>query len=65
VSITEEERFCSSHTGHSVKGNSTESASFFVLAFEEKRAEQPHLLVGFSPILGFPGHILCLFVDGV
>jgi len=32
---------------------------------KEKRAKQPHLLVGFSPVLGFPGHILCLFVDGV
>jgi hypothetical protein len=31
----------------------------------EKRAEKPHLLAGFSPVLGFPGHILCLFVDGV
>jgi hypothetical protein len=39
VSIIEEERFCSIHTGHNVKGNSIESASFFVLAFEEKRAE--------------------------
>jgi hypothetical protein len=42
-----------------------ESASFFVLAFEEKRAEWPHLLAGFSPVLGFPGYILCLFVDGL
>jgi hypothetical protein len=64
VSIIEE-RFCSVHTGHSVKGNSTESASFFVLVFEKKRVEQLHLLTGFSPILGFPGYILCLFLDGV
>jgi hypothetical protein len=33
-----EERFCSNHTCHSFKGNSTEHASFFVLSFEEKRA---------------------------
>jgi hypothetical protein len=38
-SIIEEERFYSSHIGHTVKGNSTESASFCVLAFEEKRVE--------------------------
>jgi hypothetical protein len=31
----------------------------------EKRAEQPHLLARFSPVLSFLGHILCLFVDGV
>jgi hypothetical protein len=31
----------------------------------EKRVEHAHLLVGFSLVLGFPGHILCLFVDGV
>ena len=65
MSITEEERLCSIHTCHSVKGNSTESASFFVLAFEEKRVEGPHLFAGFSPILVFPGHILCLFLDGM
>jgi hypothetical protein len=30
---------------------------------EKKRVEhRPHLLVGFSPILGFLGHILCSFV---
>ena len=32
VSIVEEDIFFSNHTGHNVKGNSTESASFFVLA---------------------------------
>ena len=63
--ITKEERLCSIHIGHNVKDNSTDNASFFVLAFEEKRVERPHLLDGFSPLLGFPGHILCLFVDGV
>jgi hypothetical protein len=62
---TKEERFCSSHIGHGVKGNFTESASFFVLAFKEKRAECSHLLAGFSPVLGFPCYIFCLFVDGV
>jgi hypothetical protein len=68
VSIIEEERFCSSHTGHRSK-ETPKSASFFVLAsflYQRKESrEQPHLLAGFSPILGFPGHILCLFVDGV
>jgi hypothetical protein len=64
-STTEGGRLCSSHTGHGVKGNSTEGASFSVLAFEEKRAEPPHLLAGFSPVLGFPGHIPRFFVDGV
>jgi hypothetical protein len=32
VSIKEEEIFSSSHSSHNIKGNSTESASFFVLA---------------------------------
>jgi len=64
-SIKEEERFCSIHTSHKFKGNSTESVSFCVLAFEENREKWPHLLVGFYPVLGFPSHILCLFVDGV
>jgi hypothetical protein len=27
--------------------------------------EKPHLLVELSLVLDFPGHILCLFVDGV
>jgi hypothetical protein len=53
VTLLKEEILCSNHTSDSVKGNSTESASFFVLAFEEKRAERAHLLVGFSPILNF------------
>jgi hypothetical protein len=48
-----------------VKVNSTESSSLFVLSFEEKRAERPHLLAVFSPVLGFSGYKLCLFVDGV
>ena len=65
MSIIEEERLCSSYAGHSVKGNSTKSVSFFVLAFEEKSAKRPHLLAGFSVVLGFPSYILCLFVDGV
>jgi hypothetical protein len=63
--IKEEERSCSSHIGHNVKGNSIESSSFFVLAFEEKRVERPHLLAGVFSVLGFPGYVSCLFVDGV
>jgi len=65
LSITKEEKFCSSHRGHSVKGNSIESASFFLLTFEEKRAERHHLLTDISPVLGFSGYILCLFLYGV
>jgi hypothetical protein len=68
VSITEEERFCSSHTGHRSKETPQRvPLSLYLHHFytREKRAEQPHLLAGFSPVLGFPGHILCLFVDGV
>jgi hypothetical protein len=65
VRITKEKIFCSSHACHNVKGNSTESASFFILAFEEKRAERPHLQANSSPILGFPSHSLCLIVNGV
>jgi hypothetical protein len=65
VNIKEGERFCSSHTSYIFKGNCTKTASFFVFAFEEKRVEQPHLLVGFSLVLDFPFHIMCLFVDGV
>jgi hypothetical protein len=65
MSIKEEERLYSSYTCHGVKGNSTESVSFFVIAFEAKRAERPHLLVEFSLVFGFPSHILCLIVDGV
>jgi hypothetical protein len=39
------------------------NASFFVFAFEEKRAEhRPHLLARFSPVLGFLGYMLCSFV---
>jgi hypothetical protein len=63
-----EERFYSSHTGHRSKANPQRvSLSLYLHHFynREKRVEQPHLLVGFSPVLGFPGHILCSFVDGV
>jgi hypothetical protein len=59
VSVIEEKRLCSSDASHNVKGNSIESACFCVLSFEEKREEWPHLLVGFSPVLGFLGYILC------
>jgi hypothetical protein len=67
VSIIEEERLCSSHTDHSSKETPHRvSLSLYLHHFytKEKRAEQPHLQDGFSPRLGFPGHILCLFVDG-
>jgi hypothetical protein len=60
VRIKEEERFSSIHTSHNVKGNSIQSLCFFVLTFEETRAERPHLLAEFSPVLGFPCYILCL-----
>jgi len=63
--LTEEDRYCGKNTSHNVKGNSTDSTSFFVLAFEEIRVEWPHLLVRFSPLLGFQRYILCLFLDGV
>jgi hypothetical protein len=68
MNIIEEERFCSSHTGHKSKETPHRaSLSLYLHHFytKEKRAEQFHLLVGFSSVLGFPSHILCLFVDGV
>jgi hypothetical protein len=68
VSITEEEIFCGSHTGNGSKATPKRvPLSLYLHHFytREKRAEQPHLLDGFYPIFGFPGHILCLFVDGV
>jgi hypothetical protein len=68
VSITEEERLCSSHTSHKSKATPQRvPLSLYLHHFytREKRAEQPHLLAGFSPVLDFPGHILCLFLDGV
>jgi hypothetical protein len=68
VSITEEERLCNNHTGHMSKTTPQKvHLSLYLHHFytKEKRAEQPHLLVGFSPVFGFSGHILCLFVDGV
>jgi len=39
--------------------------SLSVIAFEEKREKQPHLLARFSSVLVFPSYILFLFVDGV
>jgi hypothetical protein len=68
VSITEEERFCSSHISHRSKAtphrvpHSLYLHHFFT---KEKRAEQPYLLAWFSRVLCFSSHILCLFVDGV
>jgi len=60
----EEERSYRNNTCHIVNGNSRDSTYLFVLEFEEIRVEWPHLLVGFSPLLGFPSYILCLFLDG-
>jgi hypothetical protein len=68
VIITEEERLCSSHTCHRSKATLRRvPLSLYLHHFytREKREEKPHLLDGFYPILGFLGHILCLFVDGV
>jgi hypothetical protein len=63
----EEERLFSSYTGHRSKTNlQTTHLSLYLHYFytREKREEKPHLLAGFSPVLGFLGYILCLFVDG-
>jgi hypothetical protein len=68
VSITEEERFYSIHTSHMSKETPQRvplSLYLHHVYTKETRAKQPHLLVGFSLVLGFSGHILCLFVDGV
>jgi hypothetical protein len=68
VSIIEEERLCSGHTGHKSKATPWRvPLPLYLHNFytREKRAEKPYLLDGFSPVLGFPGHSLCLFVDGV
>jgi hypothetical protein len=58
-------RFCSNHSCHSIHGNSRVNAPSLYLHFitEKKREKhEPHLLVGFSPILGFPSHTFCSFV---
>jgi hypothetical protein len=68
MSIIEDERFCSNHTCHKSKTTPQRvPLSLYLHCFftRERRAEQRHLLAEFSPILGFLGHILCLFVDGV
>jgi hypothetical protein len=68
MSVTEEERFCIIHRGHRSKENPQRVHLYLYLHHfytREKRVEQPHLLAGYSPVLGFPGHILCLFMDGV
>jgi hypothetical protein len=68
VSITEEERLCRIHIGHRAKvAPRRVSISLYLHHFytRENREEQPHLLVGLSPVLDFPSHILCLFMDGV
>jgi hypothetical protein len=58
--------FYSIQLGHKVIGNSIVSnpiSLYLHFINEEKSAEKrPHLLVGLSPILGFPGYILCSFV---
>jgi hypothetical protein len=68
VSITKEERLCSSHTSHRSKETPERvPLSLYLHHFytTENRVEKPQLLARFSPVLGFPGHILCLFLDGV
>jgi hypothetical protein len=68
VCIKEDERLCSNHVGHRLKETPQRMPlSLYLYHFytREKREEQPHLLVRFSPIFGFPSHILCLFLDGV
>jgi hypothetical protein len=68
MSTKEDERFYNIHLGHRSKVTPKRvpiSLYFHHFYTREKRAEQPHLLDGFSPVLGFPGHILCLFVNGV
>jgi hypothetical protein len=57
VSIIEEEILCSRHTYHGSKETLERvPLSLYLHHFytREKRAEQPHLLAGFSPVLGFP-----------
>jgi hypothetical protein len=60
--IIEEDIFCSSQTCHGSK-ETTQRVPFSLywhhFYTKEKRAEQPHLLAGFSPVLGFLGRILC------
>jgi hypothetical protein len=68
VNITEDERFCSSQTCHRSKATLRRvPLSLYLHHFytREKGVEQPHLLARFSLVLGFLGHVLCLFVDGV
>ena len=68
MSIIEGERLYSFHISHGSKATPQRvplSLYLHHLFTREKRVEQPHLLAGFSPVLGFLGHILCLFVDGV
>jgi hypothetical protein len=68
VSITKEEIFFSIHTGHRSKETPQRvPLSLYLHNFytRKKRAKKPHLPAGFSPVLGFLGHILCLFIDGV
>ena len=68
MSITEEERFYRNHTGHRSKAIPRRVSLYLYLHHfysREKRAKQPHLIAWFSPVLCFPCHTLCLFVDGV
>ena len=65
MSIIEDEKFCSSYKSKATPQRVPFSLYLHHFYTREKRAEQPHLLARFSPVLGFLGHILCLFVDGV
>jgi hypothetical protein len=66
-SITEEEEyFVAIHSRPQCQRKLHSECPFLCICIfitEEKREEhRPHLLAGFSPILGFPGYILCSFV---
>jgi hypothetical protein len=66
VSITEEERFCSSDTDHISRENPQRvHLSLYLHHFftREKRAEEPHLLAGFFSHIGFPRSYL-VFIYG-
>ena len=60
--------FCSILIGHGSQVTLQRVSSPLYLHYfhtREKRVEQPHLLVGFSPIRVFQRKYLCYFVDGV
>jgi hypothetical protein len=67
VRIIYTERFYSIYTCH--RSNATPHRlplSLYLHYFytKEKRAKTPHLIDEFSLVLGFLGHIFCLFLDG-